>query len=179
MKPYIMIDLETLDNKSTAAIVSIGAVLFNANGVAKDKFYAVVDTQSCIDKGLTVGGNTITWWAKQSDEARAVFSDKSMPLDKALQGLKNYIFKNCNTYNVTMVGNSARFDLGILENAFRACGQEPFWKFWNEACYRTWKSLKGAPKVEREGTHHNALDDAYSQAKHAIEINNHFGGIIL
>lgn len=179
MKPYVMIDLETLDNKSTAAIVSIGAVLFNANGVAKDKFYAVVDTQSCIDKGLTVGGDTIAWWAKQSDEARAVFNAKAIPLDKALQGLKNYIFKNCNSYNVTLVGNSARFDLGILENAFRACGQEPFWKFWNEACYRTWKSMKGAPKMEREGTYHNALDDVYSQAKHAIEINNHFGGIIL
>ena len=178
-KIYGMTDLESLDTKPTAVIASIGVVLFTADKVFKDKFYVPVDIQSCLDKGMTVNGSTIQFWMKQDEDARKVFNEKTVPIDKALQQLRNFVFKNVHSYNVTMVGNSARFDLGILENAFHACGQEPFWKFWNEACYRSWKNLKGAPKIERIGTHHSAIDDALSQANHAIAINKHFDGIIL
>lgn len=177
-KTLLMLDLESLDTKPSAVIVSIGAVLFSAKGVAKESFYQPVDIQSCLDAGLTINGSTIAWWMNQSDEARKVFTDKSVPLKTALQRLKNYVYKNCNTYDIMLVANPPRFDASILQNAYQAIGQDSWWKYWDERCYRTWKKIDGVPKIERSGTHHLAVDDAISQAKHAIEINKHLGGIL-
>jgi len=181
MKNYLMVDIESLNNTPDAVILSIGAVLFNEKGVAKDKYYAAVDIQSCLDAGLTIGGDTLLWWHKQSDEARKVFLEKTVPLKKALQGLKNYTYKHCHTYDIPVVANSPSFDCVILRNAYRAVGEDAFWKFWRELDYRTMKSLKGAPKIERgeDNVAHNALADAYAQANHTIAINKHFDGIIL
>ena len=177
---HLMTDIETLDSSPTSVIVSIGAVLFNASQVHPTGFYAVVDVQDCIDKGLTVSGNTIGWWLKQSDEARKVFQEKTVSLDTALKGLRNHVFKLTGGTSVKVWGNSYSFDGVILENAYKVIGQQKWWNtFSGEGCYRTIKSIKGVPKIHRQGTHHNALDDAISQADHLIEINKHLGGIIL
>ncbi|MBM68176.1 MAG: hypothetical protein CME43_01920 [Haliea sp.] len=182
-QPYLIVDLETLGTKSNSVIMSIGAVLFTEKGIAKDKFYTNIDIKSCIDKGLNVDGDTLMWWMEQSDTARNSLNGNRLPLDKALQKLKNYVFKNAKTYDVHPVGNSARFDMGLLENAYNACGQEVFWKFWMERDYRTWKSLNGALPISRhngcDSATHNALQDAIEQAEHAIELNKQFGGILL
>jgi len=44
------------------------------------------------------------------------------------------------------------------------------WYFWNDRCYRTMKSLYPQIPMERDGVHHNALDDAISQARHLMAI---------
>lgn len=51
----------------------------------------------------------------------------------------------------------------------RAAGLEQPWAFWNDRCYRTLKA-RSELKIARTGTHHNALDDAKSQALHLITI---------
>ena len=52
---HIMFDLETLDNKNTSSILSIGAVEFNLHtGEIGETLYVRVDLQSCIDEGLTI-----------------------------------------------------------------------------------------------------------------------------
>jgi hypothetical protein len=67
-------------------------------------------------------------------------------------------------------GNGASFDCVILGNAYRAVGDEPPWKYFNERCYRTAKAMLPAVPFERIGTHHHALDDAASQAQHLIKM---------
>jgi len=63
---HLMIDLETMGNVKNSAIVSIGAVEFNIeNGDIGEEFYAVVNLQSCLDKGMVVNGDTIYWWLNQ------------------------------------------------------------------------------------------------------------------
>ena len=63
-------------------------------------------------------------------------------------------------------GNGATFDNVILSNAYKAAGMEQPWKFWDDRCYRTVKGLLPDIKIERLGTHHNAVYDAMSQARH-------------
>lgn len=184
-KKYLMIDVECLDVKSSAVIVSIGAVVFDKNGLNNAKFYLPVDIQSAIDVGCTISGNTLQWFMRQSNEARAVFQDKSaVPLKTASIGLKNYVYKTCSSYrNIHMVGNSARFDLGIIENAYHACDLEPFWNPFLERDYRTYKNLKGAKPITRHSggnsATHNSLQDALEQAEHLVQLNEQFGGILL
>jgi exodeoxyribonuclease VIII len=72
--------------------------------------------------------------------------------------------------DVKIWGNGASFDNVILANAYRRNDLNIPWKYYNDRCYRTMKSLAPHIKMEREGTHHNALSDAISQANHLIRI---------
>ena len=47
---------------------------------------------------------------------------------------------------------------------------KPAWPYRNNRCYRTLKGLLPAIELERSGTHHNALDDAITQARHLQKI---------
>lgn len=171
----IMVDLETMGTGYDAAIVSIGAVaMSNAedDGVAAE-FYVPVSLQSSMDHGLAVSAGTIMWWMEQSEPARIALIDSAVPLQKALQLLTEFILKaNGGDHTTVKVwGNGATFDNVILRNAYKACGMEAPWKFWNDRCYRTLKALHPEVKFpDRGGVHHNALDDAIYQAKCATLI---------
>lgn len=164
----IMLDLETMGNNSNSAIVSIGAVAFDENGLTGDEFYVNVNLQSCLDAGLKVDGSTVMWWMQQSEKARASLKDKPpVPLDKALDNFARY----CGNLQVSEVwGNGCMFDNTILGNAYRAAGREIPWKFWNDRCYRTIKNMYPQIELKRVGELHNAVDDAKTQALHLIEI---------
>lgn len=188
--PEVMIDLETLDKNPTAAILSIGAVAFNSHTGEIDAdggFYSVVDLQSCIDAGLTVSGQTFYWWLRQSDDARLALAN-AVPesLDDALFGLSGWFEPYNSAYierakgklfpgiaSVEVYGNGADFDNPILTNAYNALKLDRPWGDFKGRCYRSLKDLFPAIKLERTGTHHNALDDAISQAEHAIRLLQH------
>ena len=174
MKNRIMIDLETMGNGPTAAIVSIGAVSFNSTGATDDGLYIPVNLQSCVDAGLSIDVDTVQWWMQQSAEARSALDDsRSIPLKDALTKLDFYTTSWPS--EIEIWGNGADYDNVILASAYRACKMETPWKFWQNRCYRTLKNLAPQIKMERHGTHHNALDDAISQAEHAASIIKHLG----
>ena len=168
-----MIDLETLGRRPFCPILSIGAVALRLDNDSPigDAFYQAVTIDSCLKVGLRIDGNTLAWWMNQSEEARkAAFGDPTavdlpMALDIFTEWLQSRPLK--------LWGNSARFDLGILEAAYVACGKEPPWEFRFERCYRTIKNLPAAREIPLPsgGTHHNALDDAVAQALHLRLIN--------
>lgn len=174
MKNRIMIDLETMGTGPDAAIVSIGAVRFDTNGPTDKGLGIPVDLQSCITHGLTIDASTVQWWLRQSDEARkGVTRLFTETLDCTLTALSEYIAAKDGDLEIW--GNGADFDNVILASAYRACRLETPWTFWQNRCYRTLKNLAPQIKMERTGTHHNALDDAISQARHAARILKHLG----
>jgi hypothetical protein len=67
-------------------------------------------------------------------------------------------------------GNGASFDNAILAEAYDCARIDRPWKYWNDRCYRTMKNQFPLVPFRRSGTHHNALDDARSQAEHLMEI---------
>lgn len=165
----VMIDLETLGRRAGCAILSIGAVAFDpVSGKLGPELYVVVDRPSQV--GLHTDPETLKWWEGQSEQARAVLTDKAaVPLGDALIQLNQYLSQFSFT-KVKVWGNGGDFDNAILACCYAAAGLEVPWSFWNNRCYRTLKNLIGGPKVKREGTYHNALDDAKTQALHAIEL---------
>jgi len=174
---HIMIDLETMGTRPTAPIVSIGAVAFDATGI-HDKFYANVDLTSAVAAGGILDPSTVMWWMSQSDESRAALlvKDDQYSVVGALSALSAW----GDWGKVAGVwGNGATFDNVILrETYYRAAVPCP-WPFWNDRCYRTIKTIYPNVELVRSGTHHNALDDARTQAEHLIEINAAAAGIIL
>jgi hypothetical protein len=162
----VMVDLETLGNGSNSVIISIGAVTFDHTGIG-DTFYANIDPQSCADAGLKMDVSTVMWWMQQTEQSRAVFKKVNSPLEVVLGEFSAWF-----PAGATLWGNGSTFDNVILSNAYRAIGVKQPWDFWNDRCYRTLKSLYPHVKLERSGVAHNALDDAKSQAMHAVRIIN-------
>lgn len=179
-----MIDIECLGRRPFCPLLSIGACVFRTDidpeapldpncavPLIADVFYVAIDLQSCLDLGLKIDADTLAWWMEQTPEARKVFTDPNrMPLPAALDAFTTW----ANSRPLIVWGNSARFDLGITEAAYTACGKSGTpWEFRNERCYRTIKNIPEARSIEcpKYGTHHNALDDAIAQALHLAAIN--------
>jgi len=171
---HVMIDLETMSTASNAAIISIGAVLFNEHNGIEEKFEVVVSLGSSMDYGLDVNASTVEWWMTQSDESREVFKGPGYDLSSVLVGFIDWLQENCcEPSNTILWGNGSDFDNVILANAYKACGLVQPWKFYNNRCYRTVKQIgaKQGILLPTTGVKHNALDDAWNQALHLIAIS--------
>ena len=161
----VMIDLETYSTRSNAAIASIGAVKFEGAEIV-DTFYCTIDPETCKAAGLHFDRETLLWWSKQSKEARAALLKDNISLQQALTDFARwYGNKSLPTW-----GNGAAFDNVLMENAYRAIDVKRPWLPWEDRCYRTMKNIVNIPIDKREGTYHNALDDALTQTKHLIKI---------
>ena len=161
----VMVDLETLGNNSHSVIISLGAVVFDENGLG-ETFYSRICPQSCVDAGLQMDADTVMWWMQQSEQARAEFKRACMSLPVVLHDFAKWF-----PDKATIWGNGATFDNVILSNAYAALKMSKPWKYNADRCYRTLKALY--PQItpsKRTGTYHNALDDAIYQADHAIVI---------
>ena len=169
---HVMIDLETMGTRPDAPIIAIGAVAFDEKAIHSE-FYVVVDLADSVAEGGVMDPNTVLWWMKQSDEARAEFAREGQELGLALGMFREWI----GPYADGVWGNGASFDNVILSEAYRRMGNEAPWPFWKDRCYRTMKSISAVP-MERGGTHHNALDDARTQAIHLQMISKDMGGVL-
>ncbi len=162
---HLMIDLETLGATADAVILSIGAVKFNLEGEEIDDsgFYGSVSIESNLGKNRRIDENTLLWWLKQPAAAQQVFHEEKLPLWQTLIDLSDWLGDN--DWIVWAKGPS--FDVAILEHAFRSFGLATPWAFWDVRCVRTYMGLPGAKGIQApdEGVEHNALNDAYKQAK--------------
>lgn len=175
---HLMVDIETMGNKSNAVICSIAAVEFDLKTGATGKtFHRKIRIDSALKAGLKIDASTLEWWMLQSQEAReGLFKngfDGVSDLSYVLRDFFDFV-ESLNGLKIEVWGNSARFDLGILENAFNACNMATPWKHWNERCVRTLASF--APEVKKdmpfEGIKHDALADCYHQIKYSTIIYN-------
>lgn len=166
----LMIDIETLSIKDTAAVISIGACFFDTKTKeigAKFSMNLKLDEQL---KNRTVDADTLKWWFTQSDAAKRVFSEEALPTDIVLKTFAAWVLANARVEEVRPWGNGATFDISILENLFRQYNIDPPWVFWNVRDLRTFREyVAGNAKVTKLGIDHNALDDAMSQAKYVME----------
>lgn len=170
---HIMLDLETFGNGNDAVIVSIGAVKFNVDEILEE-FHVGVDPASCVALGLKMDVDTILWWMQpERAEARdALFALEKVDLMSALSGFTEWVGSDDGG---SLWGNGSTFDNVILRSAYRVCGMEYPFYFWQDQCYRTMKYRVPEVSLVREGTHHDALDDARCQAKHLQQIVTHLG----
>ena len=162
----VMVDLETLDTQPSAIILSIGACLVT-HGEPSVPFYRSISVDSCVDAGMTESASTRKFWDNQPAEARAVFTDPNqIPVIQALGDFAEYL-RSFGSGSVRVWGNGSDFDNVILADAYRRFGFDLPWRFYNNRCFRTVRKLIGAGMVEpeRQGTYHNALDDAQHQAR--------------
>ncbi len=167
----VMLDLETLGNKSNTAILSIGAVEFNIEtGETGREFYTTVDLQSCLDVGLKINGSTFYWWMQQNEAARKAVCQPGLDIELALQHFTTWM-EGC-VDKVRIWGNGARFDIGLIEDAYVACGyQDMPWHFRSERDVRTLAAF--APEIKgnypNSGIEHHPISDCKHQIGYCHE----------
>lgn len=179
---HAMIDLETLDTRPEGVILSIGVALFDPYDPKTEPvagYYGVLSKADQLSRGRTTSASTLAWWEQQSPEARTVLSDVQKPVVGVLKDLRSSI--NWNEIDGVW-GNGASFDNAMLKSIFADWDMDLPWAFWKDRCYRTMKSVYENTKghkldIPRQGTYHNALDDAMHQARGLQIILNHLGDI--
>lgn len=170
-----MVDIETLGTAPGSVILSIGAVPFGRAGIGTKSFYRIINRDTCRAAGLTEDRSTAEWWERQTEEAKKVLMIANGPTSHAVSkvlyqfGLWLTEFEP-NVDHIVVWGNGAAFDNILIHEAVRRCGLTPLWSHMNDRCYRTLKNMRPDIKLVREGTFHNALDDARSQAQHAVKL---------
>lgn len=170
---HLMLDFETLGSAATTCAVSLGAVAFNREGIIAEASYEFnLDEQARL--GRTFTGDTLAWWMRQSETARAVFNSKEPKLKMAefFEAFEAFIDNAARKVGekrdqLKPWGKGSNFDISILEDMYRTQNREMPWKFWNVRCYRTFAELtKCEERVNRpHGTHHTAVEDARYQAQ--------------
>lgn len=166
-----MIDIETLDTRPSAVVISIGVVLFNRRepGVTMKELNLKFGTKGFrdeqIDMGRTVDKDTVRWWKQQDADAKRIFKQANVTsMEDALNKLTAFLTQG--DTNFLIWGNGSDFDNTIITSLYESFGMEAPWKFWNNRCFRTFKGEHGhitrPPKFD--GVKHDAVDDARQQA---------------
>lgn len=157
MNRHVMVDLETLGLRPDSVILSIGAVVFDANTIDSESYWTVELDQP----GRRIDADTVRWWLGQSEGARRAIYDprETWTLGRALDE-----FAELFDADTRIWANGANFDIVLLEHAYS--GRTP-WKYKNTRCYRTVRAM--FPGIDNEidsmGDEHNALDDARHQTR--------------
>lgn len=168
----VMLDLETMGNKPDAAIVAIGAVEFDIGvGAIGARFYLPVQLGSSVRYGGAMDPDTVLWWLQQ-DEAprRELWGDDRATLPDALSQFTAWMESRAAGGAVRVWGNGAAFDNVVLRGAYERLDRQAPWYFWDDRCYRTMKAQRPDVPMARVGVHHNAADDAESQARHLLRL---------
>lgn len=177
MPKIISLDIETLGTGKNAVIASIAACVVTEHGVDLEApaFYVHLDMKEQIDKGRTVTADTIKFWMRQADEARAsTFPDEVGISTTRLQDLFGGWYQAHGCQMVYVKGSN--FDAAIVESLFDDFGFDCPVPFRNWKCMRSlddviewsnnadlaaaWLDVK---KSAVNTNKHDALSDAVSQ----------------
>ena len=175
----IMLDLETMGSGSNAAIVSIGACMFDpVTGEIGETCELVISLNSSSHYG-EIDAGTVLWWMKQDQDAREVLLQKeALTLKDALTSFKAWLEVHIPEWKSRVIwGNGCTFDNVILANAYKATRMRQPWPYSGDRDVRTLVDLGRTllnfdPKKDMPftGVRHCAIDDAIHQAKYVSAI---------
>lgn len=136
MNINITFDLETCALCPTAAVMSIGAVAWNADADCNPfadlfsdeySFYRHVDLRSSFVDGFTFDSKTSEWWATQDEEAKKAlleYDDVPLrPIGSVIEdffGFIQYVREETSAKDVKLWSQGSDFDIAILRNI---CGK--------------------------------------------------------
>lgn len=158
-----MFDLETLDTKPSAVILSLGAVKFDPRQQGIDPNAERLSIRFNIDHqtavGRTVSESTLEWWGQQSKEAQeAAFSDDNrVSLDEAVERFHKFV------WNSERIWSQGSFDVNIMEHLYTSLNRPYAWQYWQVRDSRTLFDFVDG-QLDRT-KHHDAVEDAIAQAE--------------
>lgn len=166
----VMIDIEALGLNPGAAILSIGAVRFDAEDCG-ETFYWSISIESCEAAGLSIEADTLTWWLDQDDIVRECLTGGE-ELSDALQALTEFYGDADEVW-----AYSPSYDCALLEAAYDAVGLDEPWSYRDKRDCRTLAAVSEWPDLDRHDPKHHALGDAIYQARQTVVALQHLEGM--
>ena len=174
----LMVDLETMSTEWNAAILSIGACMFDPFAGPEqpitEKFLVRVSPASNETFDRHFSGDTIEWWFRQDPEALASLFEHQTNLKNAMVQFRLWFQDETAQRPEEVWANDPDFDVTILKYAARAVHDAWPIFFANNRSVRTAGAMAYPDRNERKaiiklfrseiGTHHRADDDAVAQA---------------
>jgi hypothetical protein len=158
-----MLDLETLGITPDCVVLSIGAVKFNPYSLddPSNPWYAKLEIDEQLSLGRAIDQNTIDWWGKQSKAVvdEVMSDDDRITLSELVKQLNKFVVGAD-----TIWAHGPVFDIVILENMYKMLGVPVPWTYGQIRDSRTIIKMGNSSNI-RGRVEHNALGDAYSQAK--------------
>lgn len=170
----LMIDLETMGNAPDGAIVSIGACFFSLKTEQYGPgFERKIHLSTAVRDGGKIDPGTVLFWLRQGDEARLSIAFGGEDIRVVLADFSEWIKETCRHEDVRPFGNSPRFDMQILESAYRRADMDVPWFWSKERDFRTMRAMY--PQVEynkddKGSSNHTPLADAKFQIEHLFKI---------
>lgn len=169
-----MCDIEAMGTRSNAPIVSVAMVMFDiATETMGASFCKQIHLATAMRDGAVPDAGTIMWWMRQGDNVRRPIWSGGEDIRDVLRDLSIWLGQQCRPEDVRPWGNSNRFDLGILESAYKRAHIPLPWRWNNERDFRTVRNLN--PQVpyntddKGEGAH-DPLVDCRFQVEHLFKI---------
>lgn len=168
--PDVMIDLETLGNGPDAAVIQAGAAYFNIDTGDVGKTLKIdFDFASAQKSGGKIDAKTVQWWLGQSPEARA-----SILTENRKTAVEGFVTLNNFLEGADHIWSHATFDFVIVSETLKRLDIKPRFAYRAARDIRTLVYLSGLKsfKKERQGVHHDALDDCLYQVAYCVEAWN-------
>lgn len=131
---HIMIDLETMSTRPTAALTALGAYAFDPHGDDREvhpqfMWHRALRLDDSIRAGMHVDGDTVAWWLQQSEGARDATWKDAVPLLAGLSEFTGWALDyGAFAPEDIVIWSHAGFDYPILQNAYYSQGKNaPFW----------------------------------------------------
>lgn len=122
----IMVDIETLGNKTESTIIQIGAIAFDIRtGEHVKRFNRIADIEKN-EKEVSVTASTLKWWLKTNkdlfEELLNSGEGSSESLVREFRGWVTYLQEEYGSKNVYLWGNGILFDNKILQYHMESLG---------------------------------------------------------
>jgi hypothetical protein len=192
----IMLDLECCDALvPDPVIIEMAATHFNLDtGETLGTFSTPVNYESCINLGLKTSKEGLVWLDANIPSTLKASKATPITISHALfkfnKFLRDSVQLNADkrmanglrsdSSQLMIWGNGAVADNVWIASAYRACGMEKPWKFYNDSCVRTivkqcaYMTGKDFARGEVfKGKKHVALDDCFHQVSYLVKARNH------
>lgn len=175
MTTHATIDLETLDVIPSATILSLGAVKFDpfSDSEPHSELYLKIQIDDQDRLGRSTSDKTIEWWSRQDPKIMEETFDQTdaVTVEEALRQVNKWCVGVDEFW-----GQGYGFDFTMLEDMYRSISKPIPWQFWQVMDSRTiTKRMPRDPRKDMQTDLHNALADAYYQAKSIQIIFKHHG----
>jgi exodeoxyribonuclease VIII len=161
MARHLMVDIESLSTKLNAAILTLGAVIFDPySDRPMQELYLRVELDDQVAAGAVIDDSTIEWWGKQEPAIieEAFGPENRINIHDAMKQFHKFAW-NCDKF----WSHGATFDLVILQLAFRRLEMVEPWQYYDMRDTRSIFAL-GIDPAMPQAQKHNALEDAKRQA---------------
>lgn len=161
---HIMLNIETLDTRPGAIVLSAALVRFS------DEAHCTVNLSVPDQEALHLekDANTVAWWRTQPPAAWEATTAAPVALAMALPYIASWITWAAPAGDALIWCHGATFDAPLLGEVFRRAGLPAPWNFWAIRCTRTLYDLASVDlKAYRVGEAHVALNDAIGQVRAA------------